>query len=175
MERYMKWIVVCLTAFAMLGPTIDGMAHAQDLPPRKPGLWQIDMTIPAAPGPQQMKMCIDNGTDTELYKMGMNAARAMCDKPSINRNGNTVTIDSACKMGETRTTTHAVTKFTGDTAYRTEADTRIDPPTTAGGGESKVTQDGKWIGPCPAGMTPGDVTMGNGMKMNIKQMLGGKQ
>ena len=121
-----------------------------------------------------MKMCIDSGTDAEMYKMGMNAARGMCDKPSINRSGNTVTIDSACRMGETRTTTHAVTKFTGDTAYRTEADTRMDPP-VAGRGESKVTQDGKWIGPCPADMTPGDMTMGNGMKMNIKQMLGGKQ
>ena len=38
-----------------------------------------------------------------------------------------------------------------------------------------MTQDAKWTGPCPADMAPGDVLMGNGMKMNIKQMLGGKQ
>jgi hypothetical protein len=173
-ERNMRWIAICLATLALLGAASWSVAYAQDFPPRKPGLWQIDMAIPAAPGLQQMKMCIDSGTDAEMYKMGMSAARAACDKPSINRSGSTVTIDSACKMGETRMTTHAVTKFTGDTAYRTEADTKMDPP-MPGRGQSKVTQEGKWVGPCPADMTPGDVTMGNGMKMNIKQMLGGKQ
>ena len=44
-----------------------------------------------------------------------------------------------------------------------------------GRGEMKIIQDGKWVGPCPADMTPGDVSMGNGMKMNIKQMPGAKQ
>jgi len=170
----MKWTVVCQISLALLGIATCDVVRAQDFPPRKPGLWQIDMTMPAAPGPQQMKMCIDVGTDAEMYRMGMSAAQGVCDKPSINRNGSTVTIDSACKMGESRMTTHAVTKFTGDTAYRTEADTKMDPP-MAGRGESKISQDGKWIGPCPPGMIPGDVTMGNGMKMNIKQMLGGKQ
>jgi hypothetical protein len=170
----MKWIVSCSTVLALLGATTIGAGRAQDLPPRKAGLWQIDMAMPAAPGPQQMRMCIDSGTDAEMYKMGMNAARGACDKPSINRNGSTVTIDSACKMGETRMTTHAVTKFTADTAYHTEANTKMDPP-MPGRGEMKIIQDGKWVGPCPADMTPGDVSMGNGMKMNIKQMPGAKQ
>lgn len=131
------------------------------------------MTISAAPTPQQMKICIDAGTDAEMYKMGMNAAQSMCDKPLINRVGNTVTIDSACKMGDTRTTTHAVTRFTGDTAYHTEADSKLDLP-RAGGDQSKVIQDGKWVGPCPADMSAGDMIMGNGMKMNVKQMLGSR-
>jgi len=170
----MKSIVICPTVLALLGAATCGAVRAQDLPPRKPGLWQIDMAMPAAPGPQQMRMCIDSDTDAEMYKMGMNSARGTCDKPIVKRNGSTVTIDSVCKMGETRMTTHAVTRFTADTAYRTEADTRMEPP-MPGRGEMKITQDGKWVGPCPAHMTPGDVTMGNGAKMNVKQMLGGKQ
>jgi hypothetical protein len=174
MERNMRLIGICPAVLGVLCGAAWATAHAQDFPPRKPGLWQIDMTISAAPGPQQMKMCIDAGTDAEMYKMGMNAAQGMCAKPLINRSGGTVTVDSACKMGEMHTATHAVTRFTGDTAYHTEAATRLDPP-VAGRGESKVVQDGKWIGPCPADMTPGDVTMGNGMKMNVRQMLGGKQ
>jgi Protein of unknown function (DUF3617) len=170
----MKSIVICPTVLALLGAATCGAVRAQDLPPRKPGLWQIDMAMPAAPGPQQMRMCIDSDTDAEMYKMGMNSARGTCDKPIVKRNGSTVTIDSVCKMGETRMTTHAVTRFTADTAYRTEADTRMEPP-MPGRGEMKITQDGKWVGPCPADMTPGDVTMGSGAKMNVKQMLGGKQ
>jgi hypothetical protein len=171
MERQMRWIVINLAAFAIIG--CAAQAHAQDFPPRKPGLWQIDMAVSAAPAPQQMKMCIDAGTDAEMYKMGLNAAQGMCGKPLISRSGSTVTVDSTCKMGEMRTTTHAVTKFTGDTVYHTEADSKLEPP-VAGRDQSKVTQDGKWVGPCPADMAPGDMTMANGMKMNVRQMLGTK-
>ena len=48
-------------------------------------------------------------------------------------------------------------------------------PGVPGHDQSTVAQDAKWTGPCPADMVAGDVMMGNGMKMNIKQMLGGKQ
>ena len=57
--------------------------------------------------PRAGELTFDIGTDTEMYKMGMNAARAMCDKPSINRNGNTVTIDSACKIQEEKFCCHS--------------------------------------------------------------------
>src|SRR5690349_24883675 len=82
------------------GSLLFGVAHAQDFPPRKAGLWQVDMTMAATQmPPQQMKMCIDSGTDAEMYKMGMNAAQGMCSKPDINRSGSTVTVNSTCKMG----------------------------------------------------------------------------
>ena len=98
----------------------------------------------------------------------------MCDAPEIHRSGSTVTVGTVCTMGESKVTTQAVTKFTGDTAYHTDANTKFDPP-MAGHDASAMTQDAKWAGPCPADMVPGDMLMGNGMKMNIKQMLGGKQ
>jgi hypothetical protein len=39
----------------------------------------------------------------------------------------------------------------------------------AANGEHKMTMQGRWVGPCPAGWVGGDM-MVNGMKMNI---LGG--
>lgn len=158
----------------LLGATACGTARADDFPPRKAGLWQVDMTMPGGQmPPQQMKMCIDPATDAEMYQLGMNAAQGMCNKPDLHRNGSTVTVSTICKMGESQVTSQTVTKFTGDTAYHTDANTKFDPP-MAGRGEAVVTQDAKWVGPCPADMVAGDVLMGNGMKMNIKQMLGGK-
>lgn len=152
-----------------------GAVQAQDFPPRKPGLWQVEMTIEGGQVRQQaMKMCIDTTTDAEMHRLGMNASQGMCNKPDISRSGNTVTVNAACKMGQTESTTHAVTKFTGDTAYHTDSTTKFNPP-LMGRSESTVTQDAKWAGPCPADMQPGDVMMGNGMKLNIKQMLGGRQ
>lgn len=167
----MRRIAISLTAL-LLAASAGGSAWAQEFPPRKAGLWQIDMSMPGGPMPgQQMKMCIDAATDAEMYKMGMNASQGMCDKPDISRSGNTVTVNSSCKVGETKATTRAVTKFTGDTAYHTDVTTKFDPP-MQGRGEQAMAQDAKWTGPCPADMTAGDVVMGNGMKMNMKQMMG---
>jgi hypothetical protein len=164
------WPVALLIAGAVLA----GHAWADDFPARKPGLWQVDMAMTGGPmPPQQMKMCIDTATDSEMYKLGMNASQGMCSKPDISRSGSTVTINSVCKLGDTQANTHTVTKFTGDSVYHTDATTKFNPP-MMGRAEQSIAQDAKWTGPCPADMQPGDVTMGNGMKMNIKQMLGGK-
>jgi Protein of unknown function (DUF3617) len=168
-------MAVSLGVLLALGTGACGAAYGQDFPPRKAGLWQVDMSMPGGPmPPQQMKMCIDTATDKEMYQLGMNASQGMCSKPDISRSGSTVTINSACKMGDTQANTHTVTKFTGDTVYHTDATTKFDPP-MMGRTEQVMAQDAKWTGPCPADMQPGDVTMGNGMKMNLKQMLGGKQ
>jgi Protein of unknown function (DUF3617) len=166
---------ISLGALLLVGAAALVPACGDEFPPRKAGLWQIDMAMPGMQmPPQQMKMCIDPATDAEMYKLGMSASKGMCDVPDIHRSGSTVTVGTVCKMGESQVTTQAVTKFTGDTAYHTDANTRFDPP-MAGHDTSAMTQDAKWTGPCPADMVPGDVLMGNGMKMNIKQMLGVKQ
>ena len=164
------------TAAGVLGAwlLLGGAAWADDFPARKPGLWQVDMAMAGGPmPPQQMKMCVDQSTDAEMFKMGMNASQGMCDKPDIHRSGSTVTISTVCRMGESQMATQAVTKFTGDTAYHTEANTKFTPP-MHGREQSIVTQDARWTGPCPADMVAGDVMMPNGMKMNMKQMMSGK-
>jgi hypothetical protein len=164
-----------LSALLLAGAAASGTARGDEFPPRKAGLWQIDMAMPGGQmPPQQMKMCIDAATDAEMYRLGMSAGQGMCNAPEIHRSGSTVTVGSVCTMGPSKVTTQAVTRFTGDTAYHTDANTKFDPP-MAGHDASAMTQDAKWAGPCPADMVPGDMLMGNGMKMNIKQMLGGKQ
>ena len=40
--------------------------------------------------------------------------------------------------------------------------------------ESKFIIEAKWLGPCKADQKPGDIVMGNGMKMNINDMPGTK-
>jgi hypothetical protein len=162
-------------AIGLCAMLISGVAvRADNFPPRKAGLWQVDMTISGTQmPPQQMKMCIDPATDAEMYRLGINASQGMCEKPEIRRSGSTVTVSTVCNMGGSKVFTQAVTKFTGDTAYHTDASTRFDPP-MAGRDQSSMAQDARWTGPCPADMVPGDVVMGNGAKINIKQVLGGQ-
>jgi hypothetical protein len=40
-------------------------------------------------------------------------------------------------------------------------------PGMPAGGTSHMFLSAKWLGACPAGTRPGDIMMGNGMKMNV--------
>jgi Protein of unknown function (DUF3617) len=145
-------------------------ALAADLPKRKPGLWEVTLTMARGNMPPQlMKFCTDEATDAALYQLGMNAAQGMCSRKDIQRSGAVVTLDSECRMGNTRMTSHAVMTFTGDTAYKTNAQSHFEPP-MMGHSESSMTQEAKWVGQCPVDMQPGDMIGPNGMKMNLKSM-----
>jgi hypothetical protein len=145
-------------------------ARGDDLPTRKAGLWEVTLHMATANMPTQtMKFCTDAATDAELYKFGMNAAQGMCSRYDLHRSGNVATVDTECKMGEMKMTSHSVMTFTGDTAYKTVIQSRSDPP-MMGRAETTMTQEARWTGPCPADMKPGDMVMPNGMKMNMKSI-----
>jgi len=164
-----KSITASLVIVGSLACGLAG-ARADDLPTRKAGLWEVTLHMATANMPTQtMKFCTDSATDAELYKFGMNAAQGMCSRYDLHRNGNVATIDTECKMGEMKMTSHSVMTFTGDTAYKTVIQSRSDPP-MMGHAESTMTQEAKWTGPCPADMKPGDLVGPNGMKMNMKSI-----
>ena len=143
-------------------------ALAVDLPARKPGLWEVTLSMAGGKMPPQvMKFCTDADTDAALYKFGMNAAQGMCSRNDIQRSGNVVTMDSECKMGDMTMNSHAVMTFTGDAAYHTDIQSHFNPP-MAGRSELSMTQEAKWAGACPADMKPGEMIGPNGMKMNLK-------
>lgn len=143
-------------------------ARSDDFPARKAGLWQVTMTMPSMKMPSnETKMCIDAASDAALQKLGMETAGTVCSRKDISRSGSVVTSDSVCSMGNRQITSHAVMTFTGNTAYHTDIKSHIDPPMTAGREDSTMSQDAKWVGPCPADMKPGDILMPNGVKINL--------
>jgi len=164
-----RFIPVILTAAASLAL----MAQAADqLPKRKPGLWEMTMSpgLPNAPT-ATTKMCIDAATDAALYNFGMGQSKQNCSKSDIKADGKTVTADATCVFNGMHTTTHALTKFTGDITYHSDIKMHYDPP-LLGRSDAVITQDGKWTGACPADMKPGDMIGPDGRKMNVKQMMG---
>ena len=165
--------VIRLGTIAMLATTICP-AVAGDMPSRKPGLWQTVMDRPGRNmPPNEIKTCIDANTDAEMFKLGMASAQSICSHMESHRNGDVFTTSAVCKINETQMTSRSVSHFTGNSAYHTDITTKFDPP-MMGKSESVMTQDAKWTGPCPAGMQPGDMVMGNGMKMNMKSMASEK-
>jgi hypothetical protein len=92
----------------------------------------------------------------------------------VRNNGGTITVDSVCQFGDTTTTSHAVVSGDFNSAYTVQINSTRQGgrpiPGVAPGAESHMTIAAKWLGPCAAGQKPGDVMMGNGMRMNVLEL-----
>jgi hypothetical protein len=142
------------------------IVRADELPHRRPGLWEITRNNVDANNPARTsRICIDAATETLLRDMGANVAKSICSKAAVSVSGNTVRVDSVCQLDRTRLTNHTVITFTGDTTYHHAAATHFDPP-LFGRADSTSEMDGKWLGPCAADMRPGDVITPMG-KINL--------
>jgi hypothetical protein len=147
-------------------------AFAFDMPARKPGLWEIKMDFAGRNLPARtVQHCIDAATDKIMNAQFGGTANEACAKQDIKNVAGTTIIDSVCKFGEATITSHAVMTGSFDSAYTVDVtSTRLGGRPLSGqapGAETHMTIEAKWLGACAAGQRPGDIMMGNGMKMNI--------
>jgi hypothetical protein len=143
---------------------------AQDLPKRKPGLWQHNMTTIGGPmPPTSVTMCTDERMDKMLADRG-DAQR--CSQQTVRRDGNAVVVEAVCMQQNTTVRTKG--RFSGDfnSHYSGEMHSTFDPP-MHGMKESRQKIDARWLGPCKPGQKPGDVEA-QGMKgVNMHEMMKG--
>jgi len=163
----MRQHLVLLTGLAIAAP-----AHAVDLPTRKAGLWGSTMDFHNTRLPHQtMKQCTDADSDRLMNMNFAGSNEQACSRKDIVSNGSGFVIDSVCAFGGMTTTSHAVVTGAFDSAYSVDVtSTRKGGPAVPGmaaSGQSHMTITAKWLGPCAAGERPGDVTMANGMTMNV--------
>lgn len=148
-------------------------ANAADLPKRKAGLWEVTMENPAmaAAGMAKMtsKQCIDDATDAKLQQMGQGAAD--CKMGELKRSGQNFSMDSTCNIAGTKATSQMTGTGDFDSAYTMNVKVQYAPPLN-GMSESAMKLDAKYLGACTPDMKPGDMTMPNGMKMNVNDMGG---
>jgi len=147
-------------------------AFALDMPQRKAGLWQLKMKFEGRnlPG-RTMQQCIDAKTDKMMNSdFGGDSPGHSCAQRRIKPSPGGFTVDSTCTFNGATTTSHAVISGDFNSAYTVHVtSTRHGGPPMPGraGGATSMTLSAKWLGPCRAGQRPGDIMMGNGMKMNI--------
>jgi hypothetical protein len=151
-------VLICTTA-----------APAADLPSRKPGLWQVKTRIDDSKAPEQLiQQCIDAATDQMMQSSAGPFAPAACPAREVQRSDNSMTIDSACTVGGKSAAAHAVVTGSFDSAYTMTVTAQSGE---IPGGKMTMTMEAKWLGPCAADQKPGDIVMGNGMKINIPEIL----
>jgi hypothetical protein len=159
-----------LAATALILPTLAGAA---ELPPRKAGLWEQTMTFEGRSKlpPRTMQLCVDAKTDKMLNDKFSGASGDACSKRDVKTSGDTITVDSVCNFGAGTTTSHTVVTGSFERAYTMRiTSTRQGGPQTPGttpGQATQMTLEAKWLGACKPDQKPGDVTMANGMKMNV--------
>jgi hypothetical protein len=120
---------------------------------------------------QTIKECVDQSTDAEALKTGTEMSKAMggtCSKNTFKQTSSGFESESVCTISGSTISSKGT--FTGDFSsnYKGEVVTTHTPPLFGNGG-SKTVIIAKRLGPCGADMKPGDVIMGNGMKMNRKE------
>ena len=149
-------------------------ASAADLvaPPRKPGLWK--QTIVSTHGgkaaaPMSMSLCIDASVDKQMTVFSQGMGKQVCSSQSMSKTAGGYKFASVCNMGPAGTISSAGT-LTGDLnkSYRMDVKGDVSGSSVAAmNGPSQTTITSTWSGPCPAGVHPGDMTMSNGMQINI--------
>lgn len=158
-------------ALILLPAAFPMLAHADDAPRRKSGLWEITMQIESKqsplPGQGPIQMCIDQAIDN--LARDQSPQKSDCQVTEVKRSGNQMNVRSVCKSGATTATTNAVISGDFDKQYRTEMVTTYSPPRN-GVGTMKMTQDARWLGPCKPGQKPGDVIMAGMPPVNANNM-----
>lgn len=155
-------------------------ADGFDLPPRAPGAWEMKIQVDtAAMPPQIIKMCLDAETDKLLNKRFGGMASEMCSRQEQKKDGDTIILESDCRVGDM--TTSSRTLVTGDfnSAYTMKTDVKmggsnapagIKNTTPAGPTSQSTTISATRTGDCAADQKPGDIDLGAGRTMNVRDM-----
>jgi len=140
-------------------------ARADDLPSRKPGLWEVRQIIGnAKTSPLVIKQCVDAATDHLLQSSTGPYSTDLCPTRSVQKSADGMTIDSTCTIAGKTAKTHAVISGSFDSAYKMTVTSQGEGMP---GNDITLSLEAKWLGPCAADQKTGDLVMGNGMKLNI--------
>lgn len=162
--------LLALTAFAP-------MVHAAefDIPVRKAGEWEIAMSLAgkAKMPTMTMRMCLDAGTDAAMMKAGLALSKESCSRQDMSRDGDTITIDSACAFGAMKTVSHIVVSGDFQSAYTVRITSSMEGGPAGMPKKSEMTQTARWLGATCDGLKPGEMMMPNGMRIDATRMMNG--
>jgi hypothetical protein len=162
-----------------LGAACISSAVAQEIPTRRPGLWEVTINHEGRnTPPQTMQQCTDTETDKLMNAFGGDLSADLCSKQEIRKVGATIVINATCQIGPMKSTSQSVVTGDFNSNYTVKVTTKIEGvPAAAQGAGGTTSIQAKWIGACKPDQRPGDIVMANGQTMNIRdlrKMMDGK-
>lgn len=153
---------VVLAAIAILSSV---PAFAEDLPQRKPGLWETKST--GEQGEVVAKQCVGPGTDQSAIG-GMTAGA--CSKMLVTKTATGYAVETECSMGPVKASGSSVITGDFETSLRTEGTTKVSGmPGQSGPVERRLVVEAKRLGDCGPGQKPGDIIMPDGKVISMPQ------
>ena len=144
-------------------------ARADEMPIRKPGLWEMrtvktNSMLPA----MTMQHCTDETTDKEMSTAFAPMSKEVCSRRDFQKTATGYVSDSVCSVGGMSMTSHS--DITGDfnSAYTVKTTSHSEHGPTGLPHDSAMTIEAKWLGACKPDQKPGDIVMPGGFKMNVK-------
>jgi len=164
------------TAWLIAGAMMAGVAgmvvaRADEMPTRKPGLWEIRMLDAATKAAgMTMQQCTDAATDKDLTSNLSPMAKQTCSKNDVKKTAAGYMTDAVCTVNDMSMTSHS--DVTGDfnSAYTVQVTSKVSGTSAGGPRETTMTVEAKWLGPCKPDQKPGDIVMPGGFKINITDM-----
>lgn len=143
-------------------------APPAEFPQMKEGLWSIHMVTTTNPGNKVVdgteKLCRNHAYDE--YAHSLSAKQVGCTVIKDGDVAGTWTMESDCKVGTSVIHSNATIRAIDANNVHSETHSTFTPP-AYGSAETTMVQDQKFVGECPAGIAPGDMTMGNGMVRHL--------
>lgn len=143
------------------------------MPIRKPGLWEQVLTRDGKPGKLGgLKICLDAASDLKLGVFGRHFAKGECQKSISHDATGAYHFSSSCSLkGGELVSTQGVANGDFTSRYDVQSDISVSgSPVEPMNGTHAIHITGRYRGPCPAGMRPGEINVGSGMKINIDQL-----
>ena len=129
-------------------------------PQRKPGLWQVSMSMSSGRGMHfGGEICVDAETDKASSFADSPVSSKSCSGGQFRPTAGGVEFDSTCKLEDRTVTSHGMATGDFSSSYTVDVTSHMDPPLPGMNGDSKTHMEAHWLGPCKPGQVPGHMTM----------------
>ena len=165
MMRPLLLSCLCFGSFALVCAL---RADADELPLRKPGLWEMKIVKTGSLLPNMtMQHCTDAATDKDMANSVSPVAKQICTKQEVQKTATGYIADSVCTVAGVSMTSHSEIVGDFDSAYTVVTTSHLDKGSSAVG-DTTTRIEAKWLGGCKADQKAGDIVMPGGFKVNVK-------
>ena len=144
------------------------------LPQHRAGLWRQAVSRDARPLPMAnaMNICLGPDWDSHLATLGETSPGKGCKSQVSRAVGGAYQFSSICGLGHGGTvTSKGVAQGDFSTAFSLHLETDVTGADYGPINGRHVTDiESRYVGPCPAGMKPGDMALSNGLRLNADKV-----
>ena len=138
-----------------LGAACISSAVAQEIPTRRPGLWEVTINHDGRnTPPQTMQQCTDTETDKLMNAFGGDLSADLCSKQEIRKVGATIVINATCQIGPMKSTSQSVVTGDFNSNYTVKVTTKIEGVPAAAQGAGGTTRSRRVDRRLQAGSAP---------------------